>query len=894
MLNVAACTSNIASNGLDLYYTEKQNFSTVFLQIVMFFHIFLLLVVTSQVSLVNTRTLYILPDDHNSTNNSKFFTLSQCVSNSEICFTSYTKLLFLSAVFNLEYDFILQNVKNFAIIGGHTTIKCTNSSVGIVLVNVTNIVVQDIKIFHCGKKYSGSFTTFYTPSYIHKIMFPQIATLHLHHCVSVFIRNVSITVNLGTDGIVVVNAMRESIINNVLVIVHIQPQKKDILTSNGLYINYYQSNQSIDSVLHIQRFSYKQEFYGRMRGYSVQNVFRILLLHTRYNVIVNIVNGEYRNLWNVCVVRYTGYRRPHYVYSGNHRFFIQNCEVYNNTDNGLTDLLSVDIYNCHQSYLLKSTAVYIYNTIFYYNSNMSSIISIATNYPCLTQDLVFMRICNCSFTHNKVTNVVANNEQFFSGQSRWSIYIVFESSSVSFNIHKKGTNLMLLISAQVKFMNVTITNNTFYKSVLKLQQSVLRIKYIVNMSNNQVRNIIDTMESSYILIYPRTLVTITNNLVHSVLTREIIVRRPRKTCYFQFSAFKQTITENKFISIKIYIFNNLYTAPMHLIDLRTHFSTCKWIDYYNKAFIDMLQTPEDVFNRTINMTKRRIDKNHIGVIPSSICKCTNSTNYDCTTHDINGTLPGETLIVNLIAPGLKLSQSAISMVTETTHLPPKGCKIIKAVEMTQTHTKTGCNQYNYTVWSDKTECEMYLSAEGIPEIFYVKLLPCPVGFSLQSHLQRCHCDPVLDGDVISVTTCNLADGTILRPANSWISADTVNGSHRYHVSSQCPFDYCLPYSSYLNLSTPNMQCQFNRFGVLCGHCQQGLSALFGSSWCKKCSNINLFIIIPIAIAGIVLVMMLFVLKLTVINGTIKEYCQYKLFKFTAKLSFTYLYITFHF
>ena len=43
----------------------------------------------------------------------------------------------------------------------------------------------------------------------------------------------------------------------------------------------------------------------------------------------------------------------------------------------------------------------------------------------------------------------------------------------------------------------------------------------------------------------------------------------------------------------------------------------------------------------------------------------------------------------------------------------------------------------------------------MPEIFYVKLLPCPVGFSLQSHLQGCHCDTVLDYDVIFVTKCNL-------------------------------------------------------------------------------------------------------------------------------------------
>ena len=67
---------------------------------------------------------------------------------------------------------------------------------------------------------------------------------------------------------------------------------------------------------------------------------------------------------------------------------------------------------------------------------------------------------------------------------------------------------------------------------------------------------------------------------------------------------------------------------------------------------------------------------------------------------------------------------------------------------------------------------------------------------------------------------------------------------------------------------PDMQCQFNRSGVICEHCQQGLSAVFGSSQlqCKQCYNIHLLIIIPIAIIGIVLVIMLFVLNLIVTKG----------------------------
>ena len=181
----------------------------------------------------------------------------------------------------------------------------------------------------------------------------------------------------------------------------------------------------------------------------------------------------------------------------------------------------------------------------------------------------------------------------------------------------------------------------------------------------------------------------------------------------------------------------------------------------------------------VNITNIGIDKKDIGIISSSICKCTNSSEYDCTSHELGETFPGQTLTTKLIVPRFLLSRESVSLVVETAHLPANGCIITRATEMVQMHTNINCNQYNYTVWSDKSDCELYLSAEGIAEIFYVKLLPCPVGFSLQYQVQRCHCDRVLDCDVISVTTCNLADGAILRPANSWISADTVNGSHRY-------------------------------------------------------------------------------------------------------------------
>ena len=150
-----------------------------------------------------------------------------------------------------------------------------------------------------------------------------------------------------------------------------------------------------------------------------------------------------------------------------------------------------------------------------------------------------------------------------------------------------------------------------------------------------------------------------------------------------------------------------------------------------------------------------------------------------------------------------------------------------------------------------------------------------MGFALSIELasKKCVCDPVLVIYQI-IQTCNINDQTILRPANSWISATTHNNSHTYHISLHCPFHYCLPHSSHLNFSTPNSQCQFNRSGLLCGQCQQGLSTVFSSSYCKTCSNIYLLLIIPIIVVGFVLVLLLFVLNLTVPDGAVNGFILY--------------------
>ena len=128
----------------------------------------------------------------------------------------------------------------------------------------------------------------------------------------------------------------------------------------------------------------------------------------------------------------------------------------------------------------------------------------------------------------------------------------------------------------------------------------------------------------------------------------------------------------------------------------------------------------------------------------------------------------------------------------------------------------------------------------------------------------CDCDPLLPPDI---DTCYIEQSVIRRAITRWITAHVQSNDTKY-LTGNCPMDYCLPYSSNVLLTNPDTQCQFNRAGVLCSQCQRPLSMAFGSSRCIKCSDLHILITILIILAGIVLVTLMYLLNLTVTNGTI--------------------------
>ena len=106
-----------------------------------------------------------------------------------------------------------------------------------------------------------------------------------------------------------------------------------------------------------------------------------------------------------------------------------------------------------------------------------------------------------------------------------------------------------------------------------------------------------------------------------------------------------------------------------------------------------------------------------------------------------------------------------------------------------------------------------------------------------------------------------------------------NNTDGYLVHPHCPYDYCLPPSSLVEINLnveggADAQCAFNRSGMLCGACKPPFSLAHGSSKCLQCSNYWLFLLIPFFLAGIALVTLLLILDLNVSKGTLNSVVFY--------------------
>ena len=156
-------------------------------------------------------------------------------------------------------------------------------------------------------------------------------------------------------------------------------------------------------------------------------------------------------------------------------------------------------------------------------------------------------------------------------------------------------------------------------------------------------------------------------------------------------------------------------------------------------------------------------------------------------------------------------------------------------------------------------------------VINVTLLPCPDGFTQSGEI--CTCEDRLHDYLVN---CTIADIPYLTKTvanfNFWISFNTTFKG--LVLCKSCPAEYCKKGAVNVTIDNPDMQCDFNRTGLLCGACAANHTLMLGSSQCQVCPNTYLALLLPFAAAGVALVVFLTSLRLTVATGTLNSVILY--------------------
>ena len=263
--------------------------------------------------------------------------------------------------------------------------------------------------------------------------------------------------------------------------------------------------------------------------------------------------------------------------------------------------------------------------------------------------------------------------------------------------------------------------------------------------------------------------------------------------------------------------------------------------------------------------------------PLQLCFCYNNSFY----HDFDCNMKstkiqrGQELNVSLVAIG----QGRSIIPTDITAL---GKNIRFRHNQTLQITSQQCSSLQYSLYSNSDHGELELYPNGpcrdtglAKAVVNVIFLPCPDGFRQRD--EECVCDKRLEkygvqciirkeNNFIKRKETDTFWMSMLKSAN-----DSYLGLILYH---SCPADYCTSDTVDIPLDNLDTQCASHRTGVLCGQCSDNYSLKLGSSRCAQCSNRYLGLLIPFALAGIVLIGFLSVFRLTVAYGMINSLILY--------------------
>ena len=262
--------------------------------------------------------------------------------------------------------------------------------------------------------------------------------------------------------------------------------------------------------------------------------------------------------------------------------------------------------------------------------------------------------------------------------------------------------------------------------------------------------------------------------------------------------------------------------------------------------------------------------------PYRLCFCSNHDNISIANCKIESlhimAIRGELFTFSVAALD-QLNHAVFS--TVRAELPESSNKTSRlgAFDSIQT-TNAMCTELWYRIFSVSETEDIVIYAEGpcgktgsASRTISVTFLPCPDGFQLYG--DQCLCTSQLQHYASNTTHCDVDGQLIIKFGDFWMGSLYRNDSYiGLLLYSHCPFDYCKQSNVNFTLNDSDAQCNFNRSGILCGQCKFNYSLVLGGSMCSTCSNGYIALTFVFILAGVMLVVVLILLKLTVATGMI--------------------------
>ena len=777
------------------------------------------------------------------------------------CIEVCNMLIFLNGTYFLNGTLLASNHNSISIIGTSphaTSVVCLDSPSLFIAANVTLLKIMNISWINCGGVYMTTPRS-YTTILLQNVMSAEFShvvfnntqgyalfgvDLHIQLSLrNVIINHISSRYTDGSKGIMLLNIPTSTSKVN-----HYQIQKCFVLIINnckfynlysnvnntGIYVkdssSLYHDAAAIGLILH-------QQTVVNISNITFANIVTIntpvvsvsYLLHKP--TFISIVNSLFTNINcienSVVEVKISAKSQN---LSSLHDFLFQDCTFSHNnaisTDTAINTAAPIKVMIQFLRLLfVANTAI---GTIWIKNTNRNIL-----NISVLIEDCGFLSNDASDLRFEDIQLLTLKGRNTFDGNyAEVLIYLSYFASSI--------------IQGSATFSNNRV-NVLFY---LINKYLILDANSLLNITNNQIKIMNDTTHQSFYLIY----------IIPHVLSPDI--------CPFQILTCIENVTS---LNTSIIFQNNTgYRAAIYGYP----FNSCKW-DYYCNHTNNILLP--DIFEIIIHDDHNNNNNTRRG---DGICYC--ETNMDlftnCSKTKIDYAIyPGQTIRLPLMSITFNLPVSITSYDKEGMSVCENvSYNICFPSPQLQIVYQT-CTNLTYTIKSNSTDwcilCFKTITQNQLQNNvlykFNITLKECPLGSILYSG--SCICDPALKSAVIGLT-CN-PDGTLVRPPYTWISA--IHVKHNITdvaYATECYMDYCSKsVSIYLDLNDPDAQCLGNRSGKMCGRCAKGFSAVFGTTRCKRCTNTWLLLIPVLAVAGILLVWVLFALNLTVKDGHIYGY-----------------------